>query len=95
MGVSQYVRDGGTRGQGGRTLPQLSADQLNQSQTRGAGYAPDVFSPGATPVCTVHFANARHRLHLNVVVLNLVRCKALRSCKNERKKIEHLLDRIL
>ena len=77
---------GGTRGQGGRTLPHIFTDQITLSQTRGAVYAPDIFNLGATPVCTVHFANARHRLHLNVVVLNLVRCKALRSCKNERKK---------
>ena len=75
------------QGDKGAHAPQIFTDHLNLSQTKGAGYAPDIFSPGATPACTVHFANARHRLHLNVVVLNLVRCKALRSCKNERKKL--------
>ena len=84
----------GWRNKGAHAPPDFS-DQLTLSQPKWTGYAPHIFGPGATPVFIVHFANARHRLHLNVVVLNLVRCKALRSCKNERKKIEHLLDRIL
>ena len=81
--VCQGWRNKGARG---AHAPPNFSDQLTLSQTRGAGYTPHIFSPGATPVCIVHFANARHRLHLNLVVLNLVRCKALRSCKNERKK---------